>query len=159
MGIPISLLVHSAPHAREGHGLGIHSSPTRAEALARYTKQRQYGLEIENDAAEIRLIAERRLGDMLKEIAKDHGGRPKKNQLHNVTSFSETTTLDDLGISKIQSHRWQREAALPEDAFQTYITETRAKGEELTSAAVLHQARAYLPSPLPILTSLLGKIG
>ena len=33
---------------------------------------------------------------------------------------------------------------LPEDAFQTYVADTRAKGEELTSAAVLRLAKPYL---------------
>jgi hypothetical protein len=36
----------------------------KAEALGRYTEQRQYSLEIQNTAAENRLEAERRMGEL-----------------------------------------------------------------------------------------------
>ena len=118
----------------------------QAEALSRYTKQRQYGLEIENDAAEIRLMAERRLGDLLKamERAQQTQGRPKKKAYHDDTLIAPPT-LEDLGITRLQSSRWQQEATVPEAAFQTYVAETRAKGEALTSADVLREARPFLP--------------
>jgi hypothetical protein len=122
-----------------------------AEALGRYTKQRQYGLEIENDAAEIRLIAERRLGDLLKKMQLRGGDRKSNRHRDGLKSKGDDAPLilADLGISRDQSKRWQREAALPEDAFQAYVTETKATGKELTSAAVLKQAKAYLPQPKP----------
>lgn len=114
----------------------------KAEAISRYAKQQQYGLEIANDAVEIRLVAERRLGELLREMQLQGGDR--KSNRHNGG-----LKLADLGIDEHQSRRWQQEAALPEDAFQTYIADTRAKGEELTSAAVRRQARPYLPPTKP----------
>ena len=47
---------------------------------------------------------------MLKEEELDKGGRPSENRLHDVTSLSK---LSDLGIEKIQSHRWQKIANMP----------------------------------------------
>jgi hypothetical protein len=101
----------------------------KVEAISHYARQQQYGLEIANDAVEIRLMAERRLGELLKDMDKQHGARGRRAELHDVTP----PVLEDLGISKIQSHRWQQEAALPEDAFQTYVANARARGDELTS--------------------------
>lgn len=123
----------------------------KAEAISRYAKQQKYGLEIANDAVEIRLVAERRLGELLKEREKAKGAREPGTRRGSTPSHDVTASpaLKDLGITPMQSSRWQQEAALPEDAFQTYITDTRAKGEELTSAAVRRQARPYLPQSKP----------
>ena len=73
---------------------------------------------MQNQAAEIKLRAERRAGEMLKETEKQQPGDykrshdvtvqippgPEKDRLHDVTY---PPSLDDLGITKMQSHRWQ----------------------------------------------------
>ena len=61
-------------------------------------------------AAKVRrvvLMAERRLGEMLADVPK-HNGDPRS---HDVTRLS------DLGISKMQSHRWQAEAITPRNGI------------------------------------------
>jgi hypothetical protein len=57
-------------------------------------------LEMQNAAAEIKLRAERRAGEMLAQMEK-HNGDPRSR---------DVTRVSDLGISKMQSHRWQLEA-------------------------------------------------
>lgn len=42
--------------------------------------------------------------------------RGRKNRLH-----AETNSLDEIGISKIKSHRWQRMALLPDEELTDYI--------------------------------------
>jgi len=64
----------------------------KAEALRLYTKQAGEGLEMQNWCAEIKLRAERRAGELLKERATD---------LHPV---SRERILPE-GISHIKSHR------------------------------------------------------
>jgi N6-adenosine-specific RNA methylase IME4 len=109
----------------------------RAAALQQYAKQQQYSLEVQNDAAELKLRAERKAGQLLAETTMDPGGRPGKNWSHHATGFR----LEDMGINKSQSSRWQQEAALPEAAFETYIATTREAGKELTSAELYTLAR------------------
>ncbi len=51
-------------------------------------------------------------------------------------------TYDDLDIPKTMAYRWQQAASLPEDLFENYLADTKAKHEEITSAAVLALAKA-----------------
>lgn len=103
----------------------------KAEALRLYMKQAGHGLEMQNDVAEIKLRAERRAGELLSESI-EHGGKPK----------SHAVTLADLGMSKMQSSRWQAEASVPEADFERHIATVRTDGGELTSVGLLRLARA-----------------
>ena len=80
----------------------------QAEALAAYSKAAKLGLTMQNECAELKLRAERKAGEMLRAMPKHGGGRPSENRLHDVTS-----SLADVGVTKIQSHRWQQVAAVP----------------------------------------------
>lgn len=113
----------------------------QAEALRLYVRQQGESLEMQNDIAEIKLRAERRAGELLREMAtsgeRDAGqGGDRKSQSHD-----ETVKLDDLGISKSQSHRWQTEAQVPDEEFEQYVAETKANGEELTSIGLRRKAK------------------
>ena len=100
--------------------------------VADYAKRQKYSLEIQNNAAELKLRIERRLGDMLEEAV-----TPGKNlPSHDVTG----ATLPE-GVSRKQSSRWQQEASIPEAVFESYIAETKAAGAELTSTGVLRLAK------------------
>lgn len=59
--------------------------------------------------------AERRLGELLKETEKNKGTRLGGNI---VLPPDDTPTLEEQGVSKIQSHRWQTIADLPEEDFE-----------------------------------------
>jgi N6-adenosine-specific RNA methylase IME4 len=73
--------------------------------------------------------AERRTGELLKEMAergeRDAGqGGDRKSRLHGETVIDEKPmTLADMGISKIQSHRWQALAEQPEDEFEAAVAQ------------------------------------
>ena len=56
---------------------------------------------------------ERRLGEMLREMEKNEGGRPVKTGC----TMQPVSSLADLGIEKAQAHRWQLEATVPEGVF------------------------------------------
>ena len=62
----------------------------------------------EGTQAEIKLRAERRAGEMLKETELAQGRRT--DLVASCNQVDDAPTLEELGISKIQSHRWQTEA-------------------------------------------------
>lgn len=70
----------------------------------------------QNHAAEIKLRAERRAGELLAEMDKHEGGRPVKTA--DTVSAVTPPTLEQLGISDKQSSRWQGIAAIPEPLFE-----------------------------------------
>jgi N6-adenosine-specific RNA methylase IME4 len=111
----------------------------KAEALRVYARQAKDSLEIQNHCAEIKIRAERRAGEMLRDAEKHKGGRPTKNQSHDVTS------LKDADISKMESHRWQRVASVPEPVFEHHIAETMDAKRELTTVGVIKLANQSKP--------------
>ncbi|MCI0349196.1 MAG: hypothetical protein L0Z53_07205, partial [Acidobacteriales bacterium] len=95
---------------------------TAIEALRLYTKQAGESLEMQNACAEIKLRAERRAGELLREMElKDHTANLPKS--HDVTL--DKPTLSDLGIGKMQSSRWQAIAEIPEETFEAHLAHTR----------------------------------
>jgi hypothetical protein len=67
------------------------------------------------NATEIRLRAEQRAGEILAETPDTPPG-PKPAELSAGTEpNSRPPTLDELGITRKQSSKWQKLAALPED--------------------------------------------
>lgn len=103
----------------------------KMEALRQYAKQAGESLEMQNNISEIKLRAERRAGEMLKE-SEITSGRPKNNG-DTMSPFR----LCDIGIHKKQSSRWQRIASIPEPLFEDKIFEIKDKNIELTQAELL----------------------
>ena len=107
----------------------------KAEAMRLYLRQRDESLEAQNAAAEIKLWAERRAGEMLKVMPKNEGGKPARNRSHDESSLRPK--LSTLGIDHNDSHRWQSIASMPEKDFQRHIEQAKSKGQELTTNGVL----------------------
>ena len=108
----------------------------KAEALRKYAKDARLGLELQNRAAEAKLRAERKAGEMLSTMEKARGGRPT-NRLQPATGFVAEPSLRELGIEKTQSHRWQRLAAVPDRDFEAYLREAREAGREISASGLL----------------------
>ncbi len=111
----------------------------KAEAVRKYAQSASLGLDIQNRAAEIKLRAERQAGKLLTQMTLRGGDRRSK-------AHSERLKLDDLGISRNQSTRWQIEARVPENIFREHIRETCQAGKELTSASLMRFARQLVDS-------------
>jgi len=109
-----------------------------AEALRVYADQASKGLDIQNACAEIKIRAERRAGELLAKMEKHPAGRPSVNRSQLATDL--LPKLEDLGISKSDSSRWQLEASLPEEKFKEIVKDIKEKGIELTSTLVRQQA-------------------
>ncbi len=117
----------------------VKSIRDKAEALRLYAKQSRLSLEMQNHCAEIRIRAERRAGDMLKEMEKHPPGPiAMKDRCHDATDLPPR--LVELGISKSQSSRWQALATIPDEDFEERVESLKADGRELTSSEMLSYA-------------------
>jgi N6-adenosine-specific RNA methylase IME4 len=113
-----------------------------AEAAKTYARAAKLGLDAQNHAAEICLIAKRKAGEFLGQLDKDKGGRPEKNS-SNVGTVSEyAEAIEDAGISLQDAARWQQIASVSEDKFNEVIAETKQAGKEITSNTILKVAKA-----------------
>ena len=113
----------------------------KAEATRAYARQIGLSLEMQNQCCEIKLRAERRMGELL-----GASPRQKPGQYQRSHDATVAPTLTELGVSKTQSSRWQALARLPRREFEGFIKGTKDAGRELTTSAVLklakqHQAR------------------
>jgi N6-adenosine-specific RNA methylase IME4 len=98
-----------------------------AQAYAKQAKDRQL---IER-ATKIRKRAERRAGQLLRQMAKSgerHTGRNKQNLRGSRAATPVEPKLADLGISKTESSRWMKLADMDEETFE-------AKNEAAVSKA------------------------
>jgi len=117
----------------------------KAEAVRVYAAAAKLGLESQNEAAEIKIRAERKAGELLREMPKNEGAKGKIQE--HLTGGNimlppdEQPTLAELGVEKMQSHRWQTMAELPEEEFEEFVAETKENKEELTSTAIYREAK------------------
>lgn len=112
-----------------------------AEAARVYAKQAKLGLEAQNHAAEIKIRAERKAGEMLAGMEKNRGGQAEHESYRSQPVTTSPQKLDDLGIGRMDSHRWQQVASMPEDTFEKHIEEHKTDGKELTTGAVIRKAK------------------
>ncbi len=101
----------------------------QAAALSNYLKQQNYCLTIQNDAGELKLRAERKLGNII------------PDQFPQGRKRFRAGTLKESHISKTDSHRWQQVAAIPEPDFDAFVEETKARSKELTTSAAVEFSR------------------
>lgn len=106
--------------------------------------------EAAQKAMEIKLRAERKAGEFLKEMPKHNGGRPLK-----TGSIMEPVipTLDEIGVDKKESHRWQRIADIPKEQFEEYINNATKR----TQSTLLRLAESLLKEDEEIEIPKLGR--
>jgi hypothetical protein len=107
----------------------------QAAALQVYAKRAKLGMVAQNRCAEIRLRAERKLGQLLTTTPRLHG-RAKSDPDENTLP-----SLSDLGVpDRKLSHRAQRIAAVPTADFESYLKTAHEQEWEITTRLLL---RAY----------------
>lgn len=108
----------------------------RAVAMAAYARQAK-NRDLEADALEIRLCAERRLGQMLtsaKEAGKIRASRPVKKP-PDEEGFSQVV-LSEVGIDHKLSSRAQKLAATSDDSFASIVRSAREGVSRAVQTAV-----------------------
>ena len=94
----------------------------KAVAVEMYAKQAQ-DFDLEYDAAIARVRAERKCGELLRDMESVKKGRPKK-EMSNGTTFK---TIEKMGITRDQSSKWQQLANVPDKEFEEAINVQGAK--------------------------------
>jgi hypothetical protein len=125
MGVPSVARRSSAARRWDSAAARVNGSLRRGRAYAAtycfYARQAK-NTEAERQACEIRLRAERRCGQLLKETEKAKGAQGTGSNQYQVRSIGTTApTLSDRGISKDQSSRWQKLADVPEEQFEAAL--------------------------------------
>tara|TARA_R100001015_G_C4634922_1_gene202690 strand:+ start:3502 stop:4461 length:960 start_codon:yes stop_codon:yes gene_type:complete len=104
----------------------------KAEAYRYALKQAKESPEVIRKAEEIKLRAERRAGELLKETELQKPGEYQRYQAGTVAP-----ALKNMGISKNQSSRWQKIANIPEEKFENYLEVEK----ELSTSGAIRVAR------------------
>jgi protein gp37 len=117
----------------------------RADALRVYLYNMGAALELQNEAAEVKIRIERRVGEELASRRKPVGGRPSGRTSDIMSSVSDAdarpATLAELRIDAKQSSRWQELASIPPERFEDHITNVKDRGSELTTESLRRLAK------------------
>ncbi len=114
-----------------------------ATAMAVYYRQQRASLQMQNDAAEIKLRAERRIGELAKQMPPVKPG-PKRDP-GNVAKNSKASVAEEEQIDRRDLTRWQKIADVPEKKFDAYIADAREHKTEITTAGALRVASPPKP--------------
>lgn len=122
----------------------------KAEAMAAYARQAK-DTELIQWATEIKVRAERKAGELLRQSADSGerfpagGPRDKQAESHGET---RPATLEELGIRKDQSARWQQLASMSEEHFETAVATAKDTAGQVTTAFMLREAKRVSPTPV-----------
>jgi N6-adenosine-specific RNA methylase IME4 len=95
------------------------------------------------DSTAIRMRAERRAGELLREIEKNKGARQQgvgRRGKNAVAPNDRVPKLADLGVSKTQSSRWQKLAALPAEKFERHVERASTDAYDQMTGRFLKEA-------------------
>lgn len=108
-----------------------------AQAAAEYAKAAKLGMEASNYAAEIRIRAERKAGELLGGLKRGQGKRT--DQLPDIVSGSSEyrQALNEAEVDERKAQRWQEVARIDDELFEDHIATTKQGERELTTAGVL----------------------
>jgi len=97
----------------------------KAQALKVYAQQARESLEVQNNIAEIKIRAERRIGEFSRELETQQGGETRFGTHHYGENRTKTQVLKDVGIDI--AHALDAERKMGETLLET----DRAKGARL----------------------------
>jgi N6-adenosine-specific RNA methylase IME4 len=107
----------------------------QAKVVREAARKAGWGLDLCNQAEEVKLRAERKGGQLLAD-------RHLRGGDHVSGHGAKRPVLRDLGFSHSQSTRWQSEASLPEAEFAAYIRQVAGAGKKLTAQGVKRLAES-----------------
>jgi hypothetical protein len=96
----------------------------QATALEAYAHQAK-NFEAEDRCKEIRQRAERKWGQLYNTSEKAH--RTGNQHTGSLPRAEGTKTLDEMGVTKDQSSKWQKLGAVPDDEFEAAVAKRRVE--------------------------------
>lgn len=111
-----------------------------AEAAKAYARAAKLGMDAQNNAAEVAILARRKAGEYLSQLERKQGER-NDITLSNVGQSEYSTTLEESGITRQDANRWMQVASVPEEQFREYIEDTKQAGKELATSSVVKLAK------------------
>lgn len=113
----------------------------KAAAVKTYVEKARLGKHLVIEAATLRIRAERRLGEMLQETPLANSAPGNQHTGSSSGSSVDAVLLKDLGITKNESSRSQRIAAVPDAKFEEYLADCVHTEREPTFARLLRLTR------------------
>lgn len=117
-----------------------------AEAARTYARAAKLGLDAQNHAAEVKIRAERKAGELLLNLERGGGGDRKSDKIKNTTQVNLISeyreVLDAEEIPNTTAHRWQQAAQIPERTFEQHVAQVKDAGLELTTSGLLKAAKS-----------------
>lgn len=115
-----------------------------AEAARIYAKQVKLGLSAQNHAAEIKLRAQRRAGEILSTMEKADGGDATRARFLPERELIIVPTYAEMDISYKDAHVWQTLASIPTEMFDNFIKDKTEAVAEVTTAFVYREAKRFI---------------
>lgn len=133
----------------------------KARAIEVYARQAK-NTDAERKAADIRLRAERRTGELLRELERADAPNPAGNNQHREVVSNNATqpkspyaeTLDRAGISRQTASRYQALANVPAETFERHLADPEQRP---TTNKIIREARAPQPEIDPNALRIWGK--
>jgi hypothetical protein len=98
----------------------------KAMAMERYAQQAM-NTDAEVQARKIRLRAERRVGELTREMTTTQGRRSDSATSRHRSEKSKAEALTAAGITTEQASRWERLASVPDADFEAALADTSQK--------------------------------
>jgi transposase len=98
-------------------------SQTLGRALRKLREQAKLGLSAQNRAAKIKLLAERKAGELLATLERDKGGSGRfgSSDVGQAEPSDYAAALSESGTTRQDAHRWQRAKPVPPELLARYV--------------------------------------
>ncbi|MBR0941018.1 hypothetical protein [Bradyrhizobium liaoningense] len=116
----------------------------KAVALETYARQ-AHNVEAERQACEIRLRAERKAGELSRDLEKSKGGRPPETRATMDRVSTKAEQLHAAGVTPRQAKQWEKLAAVPDEQFETALAD---RTQMPTTAGIIRAAEEPKVQPV-----------
>jgi hypothetical protein len=111
-----------------------------AAAATIWARKSKLGLDAQNNAARIKIHAERKAGEYLAKLERGKGNQHKSGASNVGQSSQYATALEEAGATRQDANRWQKVAKIPDAELSRILDEQHGAGEITTHSVLLASA-------------------